>query len=171
MGSEQAGVEMYSPVKDFELGAWRLGRLSEPAGIGQLRAKAIVIEGVLIHALPQVVEGHVPGRDAILAERMEETVAGMAPVGELDAEFEGAVGGAHDFTDVEAGRLKILLNSWNCGFADPDRTDGGRFDQGDVEAERLEAVAERCGGHPSRCAATGDNDTFCHADRRNIGRG
>ncbi len=128
-------------------------------------ARGLVVEAVIpqrttapqqVFVQPVVVEGDVGQVLADRAEGMHVGVAAFVPVGELDAELEGAVRVAQEVVFVEAQHLVEQVDGRNGRLAHADDADLIRFHHGDREA-RPEYLGKRGGAHPARGAATDDH--------------
>jgi hypothetical protein len=108
-------------------------------------------------AQPEMVEGQTVQVGTEFAEAVHVTVADGAPVDELDAQLERALGGAHElcFVDTEDGIEGGQMR--NAGLADSDNADVVGFDQPDAVVA-LEDARHGRGGHPARGAAADDHD-------------
>ena len=91
------------------------------------------------------------------SEGMHVALADARPVAEFDAQLVAALRGAQEIVFVDAQHLVEDPDRRNRRFADTHGADLGRFDQRDG-AGALEALRERCGGHPPGGAAPDDGN-------------
>jgi len=89
------------------------------------------------------------------AEGVDIAVAGLAPVDELDAEFESGVGPPHELRLVQAETVIEILDLRQGGLADAYGTDLRRLDQDDVAA-MIEHAGQSGRGHPARSSTARD---------------
>ena len=108
-------------------------------------------------AQPIVLEGDQADIAADRAERVHIGVAGPQPIGELDAELEGAAGCADEGVLIQPERLIVEPKLRDRGLADADRADCLGFNQADAEPG-FQETRQRGSGHPAGGAAAGDDD-------------
>ncbi len=97
-----------------------------------------------------------------------------APVGEMDALFEGRRGAAQEGRFVDAEGAQGVADGWKRAFTDADGADLGAFDQGDVGAAGTvgtENLGQVAGGQPAGGATANDKDTTRRRAIANFGRG
>jgi len=108
-----------------------------------------------------------PGRAVLdgraeVAEAVEEAVADVAPVAELDAELEAALRLPDEVGAVQAQGAVVGADGRQRGFADADGADVGRLHQHDLAGRRAahlrKALGQRRGRHPAGGAAAHDDD-------------
>ncbi len=91
------------------------------------------------------------------AERMHVAVAGAVPVGELDAQFEGALRVAQKVVFIDAQHLQEVADRRYRGLAHADSADPGGLDHADPRLPGVQEPGKCRGGHPAGRAAA-DND-------------
>ncbi len=155
-GVEVEGVEQLREGKPG-IGA-RAGEAPEPRRGGAHRPGRDVVEPPA-PALAQVELVEMDSAEilAVVAERMEVALAGRAPVDELDAELERALGRGDELVLVDPEHVVVGDERRNRRLADPDGADLVRLDEVDPDAP-VEQSGEGGRGHPPRRAAADDHD-------------
>ena len=80
--------------------------------------------------VPHMVERHALHLIAIIAKGVDIAVADLAPVDELDSQFETALDSGHHFALVNFEQAIEIQEGRNRGFTNADGADHFRFDQG-----------------------------------------
>src|SRR3982750_2584366 len=91
---------------------------------------------------------------------MHVAASELAPVNELDAEFESRLATAHELALIEAEKGIEGLETWNAGLANADGADLVRSNAADVCAGIRERLGECGSGHPAGGAAAQDDYLF-----------
>ena len=136
-----------------------VGRRAGDRELAQVRRAA-----GLEHLQPVLVEGHGPQVLPEAAEGVHVTRALAAPVQELDAQLETALGLADEFILVDLQHAVEELDHRDRRLADADGADLLALHQrdGDLAAQDL---GQGRGGHPAGGAAAGDHDLPDHRGR------
>src|SRR5579875_3424472 len=95
---------------------------------------------------------------------MDVAVADLAPVVELDAELERAIGFSDEFRLIDFQQAVEGREVRNGGLADADRANLLRFYQDDID-RATEGLGDRGGTHPSRGSTADDGDRLHRALR------
>jgi len=153
----QAGVEMEG------VGIRRAGRRHGEAVVARHdgRHRPVLVGRDIAVGARQVQPVHM-GRAVVdlraeIAEAVEEAVADVAPVLELDAQLERGLGLADKVDLVQAQRGVVVAYGRQGGFADAHRADLRRFDQHHLAA-LAQPLHQRRRGHPACRAAADDHD-------------
>ncbi len=168
VGGIQAGIE----VIRIRIPVRRRGRVAlrrhEPVGTRHHRGRGPILvrrhassarKTQPVHERRTVVDGWPE-----VAEAVEETVAKLAPVAELDAQLEAGLRAAHEVGFVDSQRLVVGANGRQRGLADADGADVRRLDDDDLAGRRgtvPQLARQRCRGHPARRSAA-ENDDLAH---------
>src|SRR5437868_792186 len=107
---------------------------------------------------PVMVRLHTLDQRAVVTETVEEDVAEVRPVSELDAQFVGAVCRLQELALIDSEESVQLLEDRHCRLADADDADLHRFDERDLYPLAREDACERARGYPTGGAAADDED-------------
>src|SRR5438067_2172262 len=105
---------------------------------------------------PVMVRLHTLDQRAVVPETVEEDVAEVRPVAELDPQFVGAVGRLQEFAFIDSEEPIQLLKNGHRRLADADDADLLGFDERDLYPLAREDACERARGHPTSGAAADD---------------
>lgn len=146
---------------------WRIRRdvaragheLPQRRGQGRQRVLADGPRAARVEELePELVERQRPDALADPAEAVDVGVADPAPVVELDAELEGALGAGDEIELVDAQQASVeLLHVRDAGLAHADDPDLLGFDQADG-CLPAQVGGQRGRRHPARAASAHDDD-------------
>jgi hypothetical protein len=167
----EAGVEVEG-VKELVEGESGVGagaaELAGRGGDGAHRpGRDVLHHPALALAEIELVEVHALEVVAVAAERVEIAGAGRAPVDELDAELERALGRGDELVLVDAEHPVESDQRRDGRLADADGADLLGFDQRDLGDAVVEEAREGRRGHPAGGAAADDDDI---ADRMFVHR-
>ena len=103
--------------------------------------------------VPNVVERYPIDLIAIIAERVDVTVADFAPVDELDAQFETSLHSRQHFAFVNFEQFVEIKKRGNGSFADANRANFLGFNERNRHFPARNKPRERRSGHPTGGAA------------------
>jgi hypothetical protein len=154
----QRGVEVVGVAIQIRLFG---GRRGEAALAGHHAGQALLTQRAqrrVAHPAVLAPQAGRTGQVVEIAKGVEEALALGAPVTKLDAELEGAIGGAQELGLVNADPLVIFTQHGKGGLAHADDADLFRFDQFDRAARQRGDQPN--GSHPAGRAAADDDDAF-----------
>jgi hypothetical protein len=158
----EAGVEVEGVGDVRKRRVAGVDRTHEPAPRRRGRLQRIGLQPVrvagLVEALPEGVEGDALHVDAERPEGVEIGLADGAPVDELDAQLEDALGLADEVVLVEAEHGVEQADLRDRRLAHADDADLLGLDQGDGRVVRPEDLGHGRGRHPAGRAAADDED-------------
>src|SRR5258707_1262617 len=83
-------------------------------------------------------------------QSMKKAVSALAPADEINADLDGGTGLAHEIRLIDTEAVIEHLYMRESGFADTDRSDLIRFDEGEIVGGRRQQAGQSGGGHPTR---------------------
>jgi hypothetical protein len=136
--------------------AWRTQGIAEPRG-----EEAAVIEGNAVPGPQPPFSEIESGSGGIALERVIEVAAAGGPIDEANGQLVSGTAMGHPVFFLELQEVEEELDGAESRFADSDRSDIGRINDGDA-LDVAQGLDEVGGSHPTGGAAAKDDDTIRH---------